>query len=68
MKPRRPTPLLTLAALLLGATLTLPAMAQSDTDPYLWLEDVSGQRALAWVRRVDAEGSGWRPEKIPSGP
>ena len=25
------------------------------TDPYLWLEDVSGERALAWVRERDAE-------------
>jgi len=24
--------------------------AMTDTDPYLWLEDVQGERALAWVR------------------
>lgn len=22
----------------------------ADTDPYLWLEDVTGEKALAWVR------------------
>ncbi|MBM2806804.1 MAG: family peptidase, partial [Deltaproteobacteria bacterium] len=25
-------------------------VAQADEDPYLWLEDVGGDRALAWVR------------------
>ncbi|HEY5308820.1 MAG TPA: S9 family peptidase, partial [Casimicrobiaceae bacterium] len=25
------------------------------TDPYLWLEDVSGERALTWVRERNAE-------------
>lgn len=27
----------------------------SDEDPYLWLEDVSGDAALAWVRERNAE-------------
>lgn len=27
----------------------------SDTDPYLWLEEVEGERALAWVRERNAE-------------
>ncbi|WP_030848189.1 prolyl oligopeptidase family serine peptidase [Streptomyces sp. NRRL F-4474] len=27
----------------------------SDEDPYLWLEDVSGEDALAWVRERNAE-------------
>ncbi|WP_030759967.1 prolyl oligopeptidase family serine peptidase [Streptomyces sp. NRRL F-2664] len=27
----------------------------SDEDPYLWLEDVSGENALAWVRERNAE-------------
>lgn len=27
----------------------------SDEDPYLWLEDVSGEAALAWVRERNAE-------------
>ena len=25
------------------------------TDPYAWLEDVGGERALAWVRERNAE-------------
>ncbi len=30
---------------------SLPSLAMTDTpDPYLWLEDVDGDRALAWVR------------------
>ena len=45
-------------ALLLCAALTsaAPAMSQTNSpataadDPYLWLEDVQGDRALAWVR------------------
>jgi prolyl oligopeptidase len=45
--------------LLLGGLLTLPfalpsAMSQSP-DPYLWLEDVQGERALDWVRQRNAE-------------
>ena len=31
-----------------------PAQA-ADLDPYLWLEDVQGERALAWVRERNAE-------------
>lgn len=27
----------------------------ADQDPYLWLEDVTGERALAWVRERNAE-------------
>ena len=27
----------------------------TDTDPYLWLEDVQGPRALAWVRERNAQ-------------
>ena len=26
-----------------------PTVAQPDDDPYLWLEDIEGARALAWV-------------------
>jgi prolyl oligopeptidase len=53
MKPRRPWPL---AALLLLVPLlaSLPAMSET-VDPYLWLEDVQGDRALAWVRERNAE-------------
>jgi prolyl oligopeptidase len=28
--------------------------AVSDNDPYLWLEDVSGEKALAWAREQNA--------------
>ncbi|MET9954312.1 prolyl oligopeptidase family serine peptidase [Streptomyces sp. NPDC006339] len=28
---------------------------ESDTDPYRWLEEVEGERALAWVRERNAE-------------
>jgi prolyl oligopeptidase len=58
--------LTTLAAALIGAAVT-PAMAQtpspatpasaaaeSAADPYLWLEDVQGEKALAWVRERNA--------------
>jgi prolyl oligopeptidase len=32
-----------------------PASSLTNTeDPYLWLEDVTGERALAWVREQDA--------------
>ncbi|MFE6715570.1 prolyl oligopeptidase family protein [Streptomyces sp. NPDC057695] len=30
----------------------------SDDDPYLWLEDVSGEEALAWVAERNAETAG----------
>ncbi len=35
--------------------LTLSASAQMSNDPYLWLEDVSGEKPLAWVRERNAE-------------
>ena len=34
-----------------------PTMSQT-TDPYLWLEDVQGERALAWVRERNVESEG----------
>ena len=57
MKPIR------LPALFAALTLTLIApLAMSQTsapteDPYLWLEDVQGDRALAWVRERNAEAT-----------
>ena len=44
-------------------TATIPAtnaaipapIADTDTDPYLWLEEVQGGRALAWVRERNAQ-------------
>jgi prolyl oligopeptidase len=32
----------------------MPALADEQTDPYLWLEDVHGDRAMAWVRERNA--------------
>ncbi|MBB4593993.1 prolyl oligopeptidase [Xanthomonas arboricola] len=31
-----------------------PAAATAPPDPYLWLEDVTGTKALAWVKQQDA--------------
>jgi len=42
----------------LACTLALPAARAADPmtdDPYLWLEDVSGARALDWARTRNAE-------------
>jgi prolyl oligopeptidase len=48
-----------LAATVLGlaAFFSPPAMTAetSAADPYLWLEDVQGERALAWVRERNAQ-------------
>ncbi len=63
----RPTTRLALPTLLLTACLawTTPLMANDTNktstapapadDPHLWLEDVGGERALAWVRERNAE-------------
>jgi prolyl oligopeptidase len=42
------------AALTLHPHLAMPA-EPDPTDPYLWLEDVQGARALAWVHARNAE-------------
>jgi prolyl oligopeptidase len=51
-----------LLALALPLMVSLPSLAQpstpptmTDTDPFLWLEDVQGERALAWVRERNRE-------------
>jgi prolyl oligopeptidase len=49
--------LLHLAFCAIAAMTTLPSSAAvpaADDDPYLWLEDVQGERALAWVRARNA--------------
>jgi prolyl oligopeptidase len=33
---------------------SITSMFGSDNDPYLWLEEVEGERALAWVREQNA--------------
>jgi prolyl oligopeptidase len=38
-----------------AADLPSPSAATSDGDPYLWLEEIEGERALAWVRGRNAE-------------
>ena len=46
----------TLLALLLGITLTAtPLPARAQDDPHLWLEEVGGERALAWVRERNTQ-------------
>ncbi|KPF43586.1 prolyl oligopeptidase [beta proteobacterium AAP51] len=47
-------------ALALGLALMQPAMSQTPPtpDPYLWLEEVQGEKALAWVRERNAESEG----------
>ncbi|OYT99233.1 MAG: S9 family peptidase [Burkholderiales bacterium PBB1] len=43
-------------------------MSSTDEDPYRWLEEVQGERALAWVRERNAESEGVltaRPEYAP---
>ena len=44
---------LCVAALLAAGPLQAQAPATAD-DPYLWLEDVTGERALSWVRERNA--------------
>ena len=54
----RPSPFLWLALALSAAPVQAspqPSNPVSEDDPYLWLEDVEGERALAWVRERNAE-------------
>ncbi|MBI1391302.1 MAG: prolyl oligopeptidase family serine peptidase [Alphaproteobacteria bacterium] len=39
-----------------AAVIASAADAASNDDPYLWLEEVEGERALEWVRARNAEG------------
>jgi prolyl oligopeptidase len=39
------------------AALAWPAYAGDDTDPHLWLEDVTGPKALAWVKEQNARST-----------
>lgn len=49
---------------LIAMTIATAAFAEAD-DPYLWLEDISGERAMAWVNAQNAKS---RPEieKVPA--
>jgi prolyl oligopeptidase len=44
-------------AVLLGSILATSAYAQAagEEDPYLWLEDVAGEKALSWVKAQNAD-------------
>ena len=45
----------TLAALALGCSLAAVAVAAADEkDPYLWLENIEGAKALDWVKKENA--------------
>ncbi|MBV9512003.1 MAG: S9 family peptidase, partial [Caulobacteraceae bacterium] len=43
------------AALLLSNAAVHPALAQAAPDPFQWLEDVNGPRAMAWVQAENAK-------------
>ena len=49
-------------ALVLGAALQFPSaandMSTNNDDPYLWLENVSGDKALDWVRQQNTASTG----------
>jgi prolyl oligopeptidase len=46
-----------LIAVMIGS-MTLPVAVADTSDPYLWLEDVEGERALAWVREHNERSLG----------
>src|SRR3546814_11688525 len=43
-----------LAALALSCSFAAVAAAAQDDDPYLWLEDIEGAKALDWVKKENA--------------
>jgi prolyl oligopeptidase len=49
-------PLIAAAAALALSALVAPVLAETPpvTDPYLWLEDIHGARAMAWVDKENA--------------
>ena len=56
MSSRRSLLCAAVSALVASPWMTARAHTMNDdTDPYLWLEDVQGDRALAWVRERNAE-------------
>lgn len=46
-----------LAGLFMSAAITSAGIAQ-DEDPYIWLEDIEGERALAWVEERNKHSLG----------
>ncbi len=49
---------LTLISLLLFTACQSNDMTSTEEDPYLWLEDVTGEEQLAWVRKLNSESTG----------
>jgi len=45
-------------AILLLIAAMAPTMACAQPDPFLWLEDVNGPRAMDWVKQQDAQSLG----------
>ncbi len=61
MRSLRRLALILVAALNLPAAVaaqSTPAQALEPADPFLWLEDVQGDRALSWVRERNARSLG----------
>ena len=57
-----------MSATLVVAAVPHPAAAQSNDDPFQWLEDVQGEKALAWAREHNAKSTAIleaRPEYKP---
>src|SRR5271169_2208194 len=46
---------LLLSAIAVGVCTLAAQAAQDDNDPYLWLSDIHGDKALAWVAQQDAK-------------
>ena len=54
MHVRRFAPMLLGALLLPGLLVAAPKDNDNDKDPYLWLEEVDGAKALKWVKEMNA--------------
>ena len=57
-RTRHPIRALLTAALGLCVHATAPAQSVNPPDPYLWLEEVQGERALAWARERNLQSQG----------
>ncbi len=53
-----PTKMKILTIILSMTTLLLACAGQQDKDPYIWLEEVEGEAALAWVEEQNRESLG----------
>ena len=59
--------LLSKSLCLFAAALVLAACATKQADPYLWLEDVEGEKSLAWVEKENARSKA-QLEAVPEFP